>query len=92
MPNMCFCIQWDMRVTLCGLVHSGHETSMNYFSCSCGTGMDSTKKLAGTRYTKLVFFHPMGYVGHVVHSSASGARNIDAEFFLLRWASCCFHK
>jgi hypothetical protein len=31
-----------------------------------------------TRYDKHVFLHPVGYAGHVVHSGASGARNVDA--------------
>jgi hypothetical protein len=31
------------------------------------------EKRAGTRYTELLFLHPVGYAGHVVDSSASGA-------------------
>jgi hypothetical protein len=36
MPNLCFSIQCDLRVTYCILVCSGHETSMHYVSCSGG--------------------------------------------------------
>jgi hypothetical protein len=42
-----------------------------------------TKKRARICYTKLVFLHPMGFVGHILHSSASGARNVNALFFML---------
>jgi hypothetical protein len=38
-----------------------------------------------TRYTKLVFSHPVGSTVHVVHSGASEPRNIAALFFMLRW-------
>jgi hypothetical protein len=31
------------------------------------------KKCARTRYAELVFLHPVGFAGYVVHSDASGA-------------------
>jgi hypothetical protein len=58
-----------------------HETSKHYFSCSGGTDTDSTTIALGHIAPNLCFFLSAGYVGHVVHSGASGSRNVDALFF-----------
>jgi hypothetical protein len=50
------------------------------------------KKHTGTRYTELMFLHPMGSVGHIVHSGASELRNINTLFFMLRWDQYRFNK
>jgi hypothetical protein len=49
------------------------------------------KKPAGTHYAEVVFLHLVGYVGHVVHFSASGARNAPSLFFTVTWAPCGLH-
>jgi hypothetical protein len=54
-------------------VRPGRETSIHYFSCSGGTGTNSTKKCAGTPYAELVFLHLVVSAGHVVYSGASRA-------------------
>jgi hypothetical protein len=45
-----------------------------------------------TCYAELMLLHLLGFVGHVVHFSAFGARNINTVFFMLVWARCGFPK
>jgi hypothetical protein len=50
----------------------GHESSMHYFSCSGGTGMDLIKCALGHNMPNMCFFAFGGICGHIVHSSVSG--------------------
>jgi hypothetical protein len=54
-------------------VRPGGVTAMHHFSWSAGDWYRFDKKHVGTRYAELVFLHPVGYAGLVVHSGASGA-------------------
>jgi hypothetical protein len=90
-PNLCFCIRWDLRITQCIPLRPGRETSTHYLSCS-GDLVRFPKKRTGTRDAELVFWFLVGSVGHAEQCSTSGARNIDALFFLLQWARSGFKK
>jgi hypothetical protein len=57
--------------------------SMQYFHARVGQVWFFHNKRLETSYVELVFLHPVGSAGHVVHSSASRAQNIDALFFKL---------
>jgi hypothetical protein len=50
------------------------------------------KNHTGTRYAELVFLEPVGFVGHVVHSGASGTQNVVTLFFMLGWDQYGFNK
>jgi hypothetical protein len=39
-----------------------------------------------------MFLHPVGSVGHVVHSGVLGVQNVDTIFFMFRWDRYGFHK
>jgi hypothetical protein len=67
-----FMLGWDQYVIYkkCARTHYA-ETSLHNFSCSGGTGTDSTKIALGHVTPNLCFCISVGSAGHVVHSGAS---------------------
>jgi hypothetical protein len=65
--------------------------STHYFSCSDGPGAIFIKARLDTLHRTCVFYL-VGFAGHVVHSGASGARNVDALYFMLGGSGAVFIK
>jgi hypothetical protein len=92
MPNLCFCIQCDMQVTQCVLLHPGGETSTHYFSCSGRPSVDLTKNVDAIFFAlfsindDLVFLHLGRSVGDVLRPIVSEAQNVDELFFMIGWS------
>jgi hypothetical protein len=68
-PNFCFCIWRDLG-HIVHFVCPGRKMSKHYFHARVRPdGFD--KKNIETCHAKLVFLHPVGSAGHVVHSGQS---------------------
>jgi hypothetical protein len=50
------------------------------------------KKRVRTHYAELLFLHPMGSTGPILHLGAFGVKNVDALIFMLRWDRYEFDK
>jgi hypothetical protein len=81
MPNLCFCIRC-VRGIKCD--HTIFHTRV---------GPVRIRQISSrTRYIELVFLHPVGFVGHVVHSGVSGVQNVIALLFIFGWDRFGFYK
>jgi hypothetical protein len=89
--NFCFCILWDMQVT----VHfgaSGERIVGTLFFMLRWDRYGFDKKRFRTCYADLLFLHLVGSTGHVVPFGASGKRIIDTVLFKLRSGRYEFDK
>jgi hypothetical protein len=73
-------------------VPPGCQISVRPSSCSGVPDPVFIKSALGHVMQNSCFLHPVGSTGHVVHSSASGAQNVIALFFMLRWDHYEFDK
>jgi hypothetical protein len=55
MPNLCYCIRWDLRVMSCIPMRPGHDTSPHFFVILGWDNKGFQQKHVGTRYAELVF-------------------------------------
>jgi hypothetical protein len=53
---------------------------------------DRDSTLTGLHHAELVFLHPVGSAGHVVHLGASEVQNVNALFFMVGWGLYGFDK
>jgi hypothetical protein len=80
MPDLCFCIRSDLRVTYCILVHTGCEILMHYFSCLGGLGAVSIKDEL-RHVTPNLFFASIGICGsHSVFQCVRGVKHRQTIF------------
>jgi hypothetical protein len=64
--------------------------SMQYFSCSSRTIMDSTKKCVGTRYVDHVFLHEVGYAGHETSTHYFSSSGGTSTYLIKKCARTCY--